>query len=117
MNQNKYCLGEGDSSEEGIDDEDEFIPLSIFERTGPKQVEQIEMETGEIVNIYPSCIAASRAIGIGQRLISECCHGRRYHVGGFKWKFHQLTSTSYDDDQKEPHGKFFYIIIIIIIQY
>jgi hypothetical protein len=83
-----------DESDES--DEEAFRP-SIFERTGPKQVEQLDLDTGEVISVYPSGVAAGRSVGIGQKSISDCCHGRRAAAGGFGWRFlldHTGTCTS-----------------------
>jgi hypothetical protein len=54
-------------------------------------VEQLDALTGEVLHIYPSGVSAGRAVGIGQKAISDCCHGRRQTSGGFKWRFHQIS--------------------------
>lgn len=85
--------------------DDEYHCPSIFERTGPKQVEQIDAETGKILNIFPSGVAAGRAVGIGQKAISDCCHGRRQTSGGFRWRFHQVSP---DDETQYFNGSLFF---------
>lgn len=68
------------------------------------------MKTGSIINIFPSCIAASRSIGFHQRVISDCCHGRRLQAGGYKWKFHRITL---ENDGKDTQGIFLLIVVMI----
>lgn len=98
--------------EEDFSNDETFHPSSIFERTGPKQVEQIDIDTGKILNIFPSGVAAGRAVGVAQKAISDCCHGRRLTVGGYRWRFHNL---SVDDEEFYMHG--LYCVIFSLICY
>ena len=53
-----------------------------------KCVEQIDLETGEILRVYPSVTAAANFMGISISHISECCYGKLLTCGGFKWRFY-----------------------------
>lgn len=90
------CFPADEDSSEG-----EYHATSIFERTGPKQVEQIDPESGKVLNVFPSGVAAGRAVGIGQKPISDCCHGRRLTAGGYRWRFHNISA---DDEEFYLHG-------------
>ena len=57
-----------------------------------KSVIQRSLETDEVLGVYESCRAASRATGISHQTISNCCRGTQSHSGGFGWDF-------YDDNQ------------------
>lgn len=52
-------------------------------------VAQIDKNTDEIINIFPSIADAAREINklIGKGHISDVCHGRRDIAYGYKWKF------------------------------
>jgi hypothetical protein len=81
---------EEDLLEESDQSDEEFqVRPSIFERTGPKQVEQLDPDTGEVIAVFPSGVAAGRAVGVGQKSISDACHGRRATAGGYRWRFLQ----------------------------
>ncbi len=51
-----------------------------------KQVDQIDMVTGEVIASYPSIMEANRKTNINFGHISECCRGLRPNAGGFIWK-------------------------------
>lgn len=53
-----------------------------------KPVQQISVETGEVINIFPSAAEATRQVpGTDFANISDCCHGRRKTAGGYRWAF------------------------------
>ena len=53
-----------------------------------KSVNQIDMCTGEVLNVYESISEASRAMGLKKPSnISMVCKGRRHSAGGFKWEY------------------------------
>ena len=54
----------------------------------PKRaVVQIEPETGEIINVFPSIAEAGRAFSKKTNNIGECCRGRRNYAFGYKWEY------------------------------
>ena len=59
---------------------------SLIERKR-KEVCQIDICTGETINVWESTREASRQLNISQSSISQCCNGIRNTCGGFKWKY------------------------------
>lgn len=55
-----------------------------------KKVAQLDLKTGEILNIFPSCNEALRSLGksIHSSHISDVCKGKRKSAYGYKWKFY-----------------------------
>eukprot|EP01041_Mallomonas_annulata_P002458 gene2458-4777_t len=52
-----------------------------------KPIEQMDIETGEVLRRYGSGRAASRAMQVSQSGISQCCKGIKTDAYGFKWRF------------------------------
>ena len=55
-----------------------------------KSVNQIDINTGDILNTYKSIKDAVNALGIQTRSdggISSCCRGRRFTAYGYKWLY------------------------------
>ena len=52
-----------------------------------KPVLQIDKETNEIVDKYPSAMEAARQLKIDQGNISSCCRGELKAYKGFKWQY------------------------------
>ena len=48
-------------------------------------VEQLDFETGEVINSFPSIKEAARALGIPREGVSDVLNGRRKSSGGFFW--------------------------------
>lgn len=55
-------------------------------------VQQLDIETGAVIQVYSSCIDAARSVGIHANAVFACCCGRRLFAGGYSWKF--LTPSS-----------------------
>ena len=55
--------------------------------TQSKPVLQIDLETNQIVEEYPSTAEASRQLKISHSGISMCCNGKFKAYKGFKWKY------------------------------
>ncbi len=53
----------------------------------PKAVYQIDKKTGEIIKKWNCISDVTRALGIFQSNITNCCKGRIKSTGGFKWKY------------------------------
>ena len=49
-------------------------------------VEQLDFETGEAINSFPSVKEAARALGIPQKGVSAVLNGRSKSSGGFFWR-------------------------------
>ena len=55
-----------------------------------KKVKQIDIETGQVLNIYESIGDAIRTLGFGRSYIghiSNCCNGKSNVAVGYKWEF------------------------------
>ncbi len=53
-----------------------------------KKVAQIDKDTDEIIAVYPSVIAAARALGKKHQFhFTEVCKGKRKTAYGYKWKY------------------------------
>ena len=63
-----------------------------------KEVEKIDIETGEVVAIFPSQSSAARSIGASTTAIGYACKGIVNSVGGFKWQYvnepHEFVSKN-----------------------
>lgn len=57
---------------------------SIHSRS--KAVQQIDIKSSEIIEVYESMTAASKKHNINCENISNCCNGKRRTAGGYKWK-------------------------------
>ena len=49
-------------------------------------VEQLDFETGEVINSFPSIKEAARALGIPPNCVSDVLNGRSKSSGGFFWR-------------------------------
>lgn len=52
-----------------------------------KKVAQVNKETNEIINVFPSCREAGRSIGKSDQHIQEVCSGKRKSAYGYFWKY------------------------------
>ena len=53
-----------------------------------KQVEQIDLNSGKVINIYNSIADAARALGMNTSThITEVCQGIYKSAGGYGWKY------------------------------
>lgn len=52
-----------------------------------RSVLQIDAETGDIINEYPSISVAARSLKTGNNQIAEACRGERETLKGCKWRF------------------------------
>ena len=55
-----------------------------------KVVLQLDKNTNEIINIFPSIKAAARSINKNHYHISDVCNGKRKTAYGYKWKFQEI---------------------------
>lgn len=55
-------------------------------RTG-KKVQQIKVQSGEIIAVFDSVSSASQNCGINKTSIAKCCRGEQKTAGGFFWKY------------------------------
>lgn len=56
-------------------------------KTLSKPVQQIDLNTGKIINDFNSAIEAERILGISHQSISDVCNKKRKSIGDFNWKF------------------------------
>ena len=52
-----------------------------------RAVEQLDMNTGEVVAVWPSIRSIEKALGFAHSNIRACCLGERKSRGGFKWRY------------------------------
>lgn len=55
--------------------------------SGPKRVVQVDLKTGERVNLFPSAIEASRKTGVPYGQIIWCCQGKVEEASGYRWYY------------------------------
>lgn len=60
-------------------------------------VEQLDRDTGELVQLYPSAFAAAIALGNTEynKHIAHCCAGNRKTAYGYKWKFKEISEQEW----------------------
>jgi group I intron endonuclease len=60
-------------------------------------VEQLDINTNELLNLYPSALAASIALGNKEynKHIAHCCAGKRKTAYGYKWRFREISETDW----------------------
>lgn len=61
----------------------------VIKKKNSKIVKQYTKDTHELINIFPSIIAAAETLNVeqGRRHISECCNGKRKSAYGYCWEF------------------------------
>lgn len=64
-----------------------IIPQTIDKTRTP--VDQYDDDWNLIKEWY-SMNDAARTLNIVQQNITKCCQGKRYHVGGYRWKYHNI---------------------------
>lgn len=52
-----------------------------------KKIEQIDMNTGETIRVWPSSMEIKRNLGFDNGNISKCCNGKMKTYKGYKWRF------------------------------
>ena len=52
-----------------------------------KKVCQIDLKTGEIINIFNSISEAKKSLGVSKENISQVCKGKRKKCLGYGWKY------------------------------
>lgn len=52
-----------------------------------KRVEQHDLLTGELINIFTDCVEASKRTNCNKSGINSCCNGRFKQCGGYTWCF------------------------------
>lgn len=62
-----------------------IIPKTIDKTRTP--VDQYD-DDGVLIKEWYSTNEAARTLGIIQQNITRCCQGKRYHAGGYVWKYH-----------------------------
>ena len=62
-----------------------IIPKTIDKTRKP--VDQYN-DDGVLIKEWYSTNEAARTLGIIQQNITKCCQGKRYHAGGYVWKYH-----------------------------
>lgn len=60
-------------------------------------VAQLDISTGDLLNLYPSALAAAVALGNGEynKHIAHCCAGKRKTAYGYAWKFKEISEIDW----------------------
>jgi hypothetical protein len=69
-------------------------------RRGTKAVEQLDIETGQVLRRYCSQSKAAYAMQMSQSAISQCCRGLLAASRGFRWRVVELSELEEDDESK-----------------
>ena len=62
-----------------------ILPTPKSATTNAKEVDQLDMKTGEIINTWRSVTDAARAVGCSTTLVHEALSGKKESAGGFHW--------------------------------
>lgn len=76
-----------------------YIQSKMVEAT-KKSVEQWTLD-GQLIAVYCSGAEASRQTGISAKNISRVLHQRGKTAGGYKWKFHESSTTKCSQNPSE----------------
>ena len=52
-----------------------------------KEIEQIDLQTGKVINVYSNQKEAATATGADASCICKVCKGKRHKAGGYGWKY------------------------------
>lgn len=52
-----------------------------------KEVSQLDLKTGEVIEVFKSSREAERQTGIKHAGITSCCNGKQKSAGGFGWSY------------------------------
>jgi hypothetical protein len=58
-------------------------------RTSQHPVEQLDMDTGDVVRRYPSANTAAKEMEANQGGINLCCQNKSKSAYHFKWRFYE----------------------------
>lgn len=63
--------------------------IENIRKSKQKQIQQVDLKTGEVLGTYSSILEASRATGVKNNSIGQCAkgHPKYNHAGGFKWLY------------------------------
>eukprot|EP01036_Dinobryon_divergens_P022458 gene22458-30715_t len=93
----------------------EVAPSTTKQKQAPKQqsadaknpwakcIEQLDLETGEVLRIYPSGSDAAKLMKVSQGGISQCINGLRKSCYGFRWRAYDgppINFAAIEDHQK-----------------
>lgn len=69
------------------EDYDAGLPVRKTSKNNLSPVQQIDMDSGEVVGTYNSIQEAQEKTGANKSAISACCRGKYHTAGGFKWRY------------------------------
>jgi hypothetical protein len=64
-------------------------PIAYFGVIRPKPVEQIDIDTGEVLRRYVNQKEASNSMSIAYKSISKCCQNKEDSSHGFRWRYYE----------------------------
>lgn len=89
-------------SEKGIDKRSESTKAFMTKRAKEvisKPVMQLSLDN-TFIDVFPSCVAASRQMKCSDSTICACCNGKREKALGYKWKY--ITQEEYEMLKNKP---------------
>ncbi len=64
-----------------------------------RKVIQLSIDGSSPIKVWSSAESASAELGIPATNIIKCAKGKRYHAGGYMWKYDQETESQHSDNQ------------------
>ena len=49
-------------------------------------IEQIDADSGRVLRVWPSAVAAAKSLGVSRSGLDHCCRGQRKTSHGFSWR-------------------------------
>ena len=83
----EYELDEEDNDDD--DDDDDNNELESENICTSKFVEQLHIDTGKVLRVYPSQGHAAKFMKFSQASISRCCNNKLSSYQGFAWRFYR----------------------------
>jgi hypothetical protein len=81
----KSSFPRNDFSDGEVDDHE--MSLRHSGSASSKSVEQLHVETGQVLRRWPSGTKAAAVLGVSRSGISNCCSGNKDEAFGFRWRF------------------------------
>ena len=72
---------------------DAEMNLLLSGKKGNKKVQQIDLQSGEVIAEFLSICSAARDTGTSKSSLQACLKGNLRHAGGFLWKFANVEKT------------------------
>ena len=87
----------------GIYNKEDYVYDRHHKKIKPgHEIMQIDLDTGEVIKLYPSASEAARELGIDRRNIANAANKIRRTAGGYFWMWKDEHDTKFID---EPYQK------------